>query len=241
MSLELARLDCMRQFECGRHLSLRRIGRVLIKFELFDRDRERRCLRFIGEALHQDVVWEKFLVEDDAELLIGRSVFGWLENENVAARPMPGSADFWFQSHALQRWFVQVFQPRSRFAEVKNKPGKLQVFLQLCDFNRLDANSHAARFRLMFVPVQGPGQSAREQKDADNRRGDQAWVPVVKAGPSIAGSSDPPGRAPGDVAENLAWNSTANRSAVRDGFSQLREKGGHFHRCEYPSRAKIFQ
>ncbi len=240
MSLKLARLHRMRQFERGRHLSLRRIRRVLIKLELFNRDRERRCPRFINEALHQDVASKKFLVENDAELFIGWPVFGWLENENIAARPMPRPAHSWVESHALQRRFVQVFQARSRFAEVKNEPRELQIFLQLGDFNRLDANSHAVRFRLMLVPVQGPDHSAREQKDADNRWGDQAWMPVV-VGPSIADSIDPPGRPPADVAENLAWNSTANRSAVRDSFNYLRENEGRFHCCEYGGRAEIFQ
>ena len=71
VAIQLARFDRMREFERRCHLALRWICRVLIELELRNRDCEYRRLSFINQALHQDLRWEEFFIENDSKFLIG--------------------------------------------------------------------------------------------------------------------------------------------------------------------------
>ena len=93
----------MGEFQRRGDRTLRWIGRVLIKFELFDRDSEWRRLHFVNEPLHQHMIREKFLVEDDTEFQVGRPIFGRLENKDVGLEPAPGTVEFRLKVHALDR------------------------------------------------------------------------------------------------------------------------------------------
>ena len=89
---QLARLDRVRHLESSGDVALGRICRVLIKLEIFNRNRERRRRRVVDEPLHQHVAREKFLFEDNSELPIGRPIFGRLENEHIDSPPTAPTA-----------------------------------------------------------------------------------------------------------------------------------------------------
>src|SRR6266576_2556102 len=108
----------MRQLQSGSKRAFGRFGRVLIEIELLDRDLEQRRLSFVTQALHPDMAREKILVEVYSEFLVGRPIFGWLENQNVVLEPMPRAVEMRLKVDALDRRLLHVFQTRRRFAEI---------------------------------------------------------------------------------------------------------------------------
>src|SRR5712691_8316542 len=101
MSIQLAGFDCVRQLEGYSDRALGRIARLLIQLGLFDGDSERRSLRFVSEPLHSHMTRKKFLVEYDAEFLIGRPIFGRLEDKDIVFDPVPGAVHVRLKIDAL--------------------------------------------------------------------------------------------------------------------------------------------
>src|SRR4029453_3406340 len=101
MSIQLSGFDRVRELERGGDGGLGWPCRILVEMDLLNRDRERRCLRFITQALHPDVVRKKFLVENNPEFLVLRPIFGWFKNQNVVFDPMPGAVEMRLEFDAL--------------------------------------------------------------------------------------------------------------------------------------------
>ena len=152
----------MRKLERGRNRALRRIGRVLIEFQLLDRNSKGRRVGFVDVALHQHVAREKFPVEDDPDFLIGRPILGRLENENVGLDPTPCAVPVRLKLHALHGRLFQILQAGSRFAEVNDEAREFEVLLQPGDFYRHDFYRDATRLRQMRIPVPSPCSHARQ-------------------------------------------------------------------------------
>src|SRR5260370_24715784 len=119
MPIQLAGIDCVSELKRSRNLTLSRIGRVLIEFEFFDRNRERSSVRFVNETLYRNVARKEVLIENDSEFLIGRPILRRLKDEHVLQAPMPFSTDLRFDPDALKRSLMQIFQSRRGCAEIK--------------------------------------------------------------------------------------------------------------------------
>jgi len=114
----------VRKLERRRDLTLRRIGWVLIKLKAFDGDLKRRRREFVNAALHHNVRWEEFLVENDFEFLIGRPVFTGFKKQMFVSGPHPLAGQWGIEPDARHRYLFQILQAGRRFAESDVNRGK---------------------------------------------------------------------------------------------------------------------
>src|SRR2546423_15624481 len=69
----------------------------------------------------------------------------------------------------------------------------------------------------------------RDQENRDDCRSDQTRISVFETAPIFSASTQPTGRAPGNISEDLPRNSPDTTSGIGNPFHRIRERRGGFH------------